>query len=259
MSDVAVFREGPVLTLTLDRPERRNALDPALMGELADRIVEAEADREVRVLVLAGAGPSFSAGADIGWMRASRDLTPEENLGDAVALRDAFEHVNGCSKAVIARVHGAAIGGGAGLVACADVAVASDGARFAFAEARLGLIPATIAPYVLRAIGPGHARALFTSARSFGTDDALRIGLVHRMVAEAALDEAVDDAVEACLLCGPRAVAEAKRLIRDATAAFDLPDLSERIAAARSSEEGQEGLSAFLEKRAPAWAPSSGS
>ena len=256
---MAVIREGPVLTLTLNRPERRNALSPALMTDLAARIGEAEAEADVRVLVLAGAGNAFSAGADIGWMRESRDLSREENLDDAVALRVAFERVDACTKAVIARVHGPAIGGGAGLVACADVAVASDGARFAFAEARLGLIPATIAPYVLRAMGPGHARALFTSARTFDADDALRMGLVHRVVTDDALDEAVGETVAAFLACGPQAVSAAKRLIRDSTSAFDLPDLSERIAAARASEEGQEGLAAFLEKRSPGWAPSNGS
>ncbi len=259
MSDVAVDREGPVLTLTLDRPDRRNALGPALMEELAGRVGEAEADDRVRVVVLAGAGSAFSAGADIAWMRASRDLSRDENLRDAVALREAFEHVDACTKAVIARVHGPAIGGGAGLVACADVAVAADGARFAFAEARLGLIPATIAPYVLRAIGPGHARALFTSARTFEAEEALRIGLVHHVVTDGALDATVAETAEAFLACGPRAVAEAKRLIRDATASLVLPDLSERIAAVRASEEGQEGLAAFLEKRAPGWAPSDGS
>src|SRR5207342_3506240 len=142
-------------------------------------------------------------GAAIEWMRTSRDLSRGENLRDAVALREAFEHVDACTKALIARVHGPAIGGGAGLVACADVAVAADGVRFAFAEARLGLIPATIAPYVLRAIGPGHTRALFTSGRAFTAEDALRMGLVHRVVTDGALDDAVDAAVQNFLACGP--------------------------------------------------------
>lgn len=259
MSAVTVTHEGPVLRLTLDRPERRNALGPDLMTELAARVGEAEVDDGVRVIVLAGAGSAFSAGADIEWMRASRDLSAEENLADAVALRVAFGRVDACTKAVIARVHGPAIGGGAGLVACADMAIASDGARFAFAEARLGLIPATIAPYVLRAIGPGHARALFTSGRIFDVDEAMRMGLVHIIAHGDELDAAVHAAAQGFLACGPRAVAEAKRLIRDATAAYDLPDLSDRIAAARASEEGQEGLAAFLEKRPPGWAPSNAS
>ena len=259
MNAVAVTREGPVLTLTLDRPDRRNALGPDLMTELAARVGEAEVDDDVRVIVLAGAGSAFSAGADIEWMRASRDLSTEENLADAVALRVAFRRVDACTKAVVARVHGPAIGGGAGLVACADMAIASDGARFAFAEAKLGLIPATIAPYVLRAIGPGHARTLFTSGRTFDADEAWRMGLVHTVVHGDELDAVVDRAAQGFLACGPNAVAEAKRLIRDATAAYDLPDLSDRIAAARASEEGQEGLAAFLEKRPPGWAPSNGS
>lgn len=249
-------RDGPVTTLTLDRPDRRNALSPELMSQLAGAVRDAGRDPGVRIVVLAGAGTAFSAGADIGWMRAGRDADEAQNLAEAEALRDGFETLDTCPKAVIARVHGAAIGGGAGLVACADVAVASDEARFAFAEVRLGILPATIAPYVVRAIGPGAARALFTSGRHVDADEALRLGLVHRVVPADGLDDAVDETVDAFLAGGPQAIAASKRLIRDATATLHLPDLARRITAARMSDEGREGLDAFLEKRLPSWAPS---
>ena len=259
MSDVQLTREGPIATLTLDRPDRRNALDPSLLRELAETVGGLSDEEGVRVVVLAGAGSAFSAGADIGWMRASRDLPAEENRVDAVAMAEAFDTLDRCPKAVVARVHGPAIGGGAGLVACADVAVASERARFAFAEVRLGILPASIAPFVLRKIGPGRARELFTSGRAFDAAEAASYGLVHHVVAEGRLDTTVDDVSRAFLTCGPEAVAANKRLVRDATAAYALPDLPDRIAAARASDEGQEGASAFLEKRLPRWSSSAGS
>lgn len=256
MSGVLVTREGPVATLTLDRPERRNALSPELLARLADAVRRAGDDADVRVVVLAGSGSSFSAGADIHWMRAGRDADESRNLAEAEALRDGFEALDTCPKAVIARVHGAAIGGGAGLVACADVAVASDEARFAFSEVRLGLLPATIAPYVVRAIGPGATRALFTTGRRIDAEEALRLGLVHRVVPAEELDDAVGVVAEAFLAGGPEAIAASKRLVRDVTAGLHLPDLAHRITTARMSDEGREGLDAFLEKRPPSWAPS---
>jgi methylglutaconyl-CoA hydratase len=259
VSGILVTREGPVTTLTLDRPDRRNALSPELMSKLADAVRQAIGDADVRVVVLAGAGSSFSSGADIGWMRTGRDADEAQNLAEAEALRDGFEALDTCPKAVIARVHGAAIGGGAGLVACADVAVASDEARFAFSEVRLGLLPATIAPYVVRAIGPGATRALFTSGRPIDAEEALRLGLVHQVVPAGDLDDAVGVAADAFLAGGPAAIAASKRLLRDATAALHLPDLARRITTARMSDEGREGLDAFLEKRAPSWAPSNDS
>jgi methylglutaconyl-CoA hydratase len=158
VSDVRAERDGPVVTLTLDRPDRRNALDPHLLASLAEAFRGLSTDDSVRVIVLTGAGSAFSAGADLGWMRASRTLSRDDNRAEAAAMAEAFDEVDRCPKAVIARVNGPAIGGGAGLVACADVAVAVEGTRFAFAEVRLGLLPATIAPYVVRAIGPGNAR-----------------------------------------------------------------------------------------------------
>jgi methylglutaconyl-CoA hydratase len=169
----------------------------------------------------------------------------------------AFEAVDACPKAVVARVHGAAFGGGAGIVACADVAVAAEGATFAFSEVRLGVLPATIAPYVLRAIGPGATRELFTTGRRFDAREALRLGLVHRVVPAAELDGAVADVVGELVAGGPGAVAASKALVRDATATFALDDLPERIAAARVSAEGREGVTAFLEKRSPPWSDGS--
>ncbi|CAN5750781.1 enoyl-CoA hydratase-related protein [soil metagenome] len=252
-------RGGPVATLTLDRPERRNALDPGLLGALASAIDDVSDDDDVRVVVLTGAGSAFSAGADLEWMRASRDLPQSDNQAEAEAMQASFDTVDRCPKAVVARVNGPAIGGGAGLLACADVAVAVEGARFAFAEVRLGLLPATIGPFVIRAVGPGRARELFTTGRTFSAADAESYGLVHHVVTPDALDASIEETVRSFLACGPEAVAANKRLVRDATAALDLPDLPARIAEARASDEGQEGIAAFLEKRAPRWLSSADS
>jgi len=259
VSDVQVTREGPVVTLTLDRPDRRNALDPSLLAALAEAVDETSGDDDVRVVVLTGAGSAFSAGADLAWMRASRDLSEERNRDDTAAMAAAFDTLDRCPNAVVARVNGAAIGGGAGLVACADVAVAAEGARFAFAEVRLGLLPASIAPFVVRAIGPGRARELFTTGRAFEADEAATFGLVQHVVPADRLDAAVEEVARAYLACGPEAVAANKRLVRDMTSALALPDLPDRIAAARASDEGQEGATAFLEKRPPRWSTSDAS
>ena len=254
MSAVDLSRNGPVATLTLNRPEARNALEPGLMIELT-QLVGALALDGTRVIVLTGTGSVFCAGADIDWMRRSRDLTAEQNVADAGIMRSLLGAIDSCPLPVIARVNGHALGGGSGLVAVADVAVAAQGALFGFTEARLGLIPATISPYVLRKIGPGHTQALFTTAERFDAERALRVGLVHRVVAPEELDNAVADCVYALLDCGPDAIAATKRLVRDATAALHLPDLPQRLAAARAGPEAQEGLAAFLEKRRPRWAP----
>jgi methylglutaconyl-CoA hydratase len=252
VSEVVLSSVGGVTTLTMNRPEVRNAIGPSLIAELTQCFAALAAD-DSRVLVLTGAGGAFSAGADIEWMRASRDLSEQQNVADANAAAALFSSIDACPKPVIARINGHALGGGAGLVACADLAIAVDTATFGFTEARLGLIPAMISPYVLRAIGPRRARELFVSGRRFGADEALEIGLVHRVVAAGELDAAVASAAAEIARCGPVAIAESKRLVRDATASLTLPDLAERIAAVRSSPEGQEGLTAFLEKRDPAW------
>lgn len=253
MSELSVGIDGPVATVTLERPDKRNALGPDQLRELGETMTELGQDPSVRVIVLGGAGSAFSAGADLEWMRASADMPPELNEAGTVAMQAAYEAVDTCPKAVVARVHGPAIGGGAGLVACADVAIASEAARFGFAESRLGLVPAVVSPYVLRKIGPGHARALFTTGRMFGADEAYRIGLVHRVVADGALDAAVSDTVRDLLAAGPEAIAACKRLVREATTSLALPDLPERIAAARASSEGVQGVAAFLAKEEPPW------
>jgi methylglutaconyl-CoA hydratase len=165
----------------------------------------------------------------------------------------AFEAVDACPKAVVAQVHGAAFGGGAGLVACADIAIAAEGTTFAFSEVRLGLVPATISPCVLRAIGPGATRALFTTGRRFDADEARRLGLVHEVVAKEALEAAVAEAVRSLMEAGPEAIAACKQLVREATSSWVLADLPERIALARTGSEGREGVTAFLERRSPRW------
>jgi methylglutaconyl-CoA hydratase len=256
VSEVLVERRGPAVVLTLNRPDARNAIGAALIAQLTQLFTALALD-DSRVVVLTGAGSAFCAGADVDWMRRSRDLDEAANVADAAALRAMLEAIDGCPKPVVARVNGHALGGGSGIVACCDQAIAVEGARFGFTEVRLGLIPATISPYVLRRLGPGHARALFTSGRRFDAHEALRVGLVQRVVAPAELDEAVEAAVADYLACGPAAIAETKRLLRDATAGLALPDLPQRLARVRAGPEAQAGLGAFLEKEPPPWAPAS--
>jgi methylglutaconyl-CoA hydratase len=252
VSEILLTRAGSVATLTLNRPELRNAIGPSLIAQLTQLFGVLAVD-ETRVIVLTGEGTSFSAGADIEWMRSSRQLSVEQNVADAAAARTMFEVIDSCPKPVIARVNGHALGGGIGLVACADLAISVPQATFGFSEVRLGLIPAMISPYVLRAIGPGQCRALFTSGRRFDAAEALRLGLVHGLAEAGDLDAAVASACDDMLRAAPHAVAAAKRLVRDATAPLALPDLAERLATLRAGREGQEGLSAFLEKRDPDW------
>jgi len=251
-----IEQQGPVLHVTLNRPEVRNAFNPLMIAELTAVFSQVEAGGAVRAVVLAGAGESFCAGADLTWMRAMAAYTHEENVADAVRLAEMLEAVEFCDVPVVARVHGAALGGGAGLVAACDVVVSSSDTLFGFTEARLGIAPAVIAPFVLRKIGPGHARALFVTGERFDAGRAERIALVHQVVDRAALDEAVRDALRGILSCGPAAVrvckelvAEVPRLSRDAARAYT----AETIATLRASPEGQEGMRAFLEKRKPSF------
>jgi methylglutaconyl-CoA hydratase len=242
-------REGPVLRVTIARPERRNAFDAALIAELTDALADVG---DARALVLAGEGPSFCAGADVDWQRSSIDLSFEENVEDAMRLYRMLESVDSCPAPVVARVQGYALGGGSGLVACADIAVAAEDAVFGFSEVLLGIIPAVISPFVLRKIGPGAARRYFLTGERFGVDVALRIGLVHEVAPE--LDDAVESVVAALLAGGPEAVRAAKLLARERPEGLD----TARIAAERrTSPEGQEGLRAFLERRDPSWKSSS--
>ena len=248
--------EGPVATVTLKRPEARNALNAALVGEVTRCFEELAEDEGVRVVVLAGEGPTFCAGADVGDMRDTAGFSYEENLEDTRRLADMFLAVDYLPKPVVARVQGAAIGGGAGLVAAADVAVAEQGARFAFSEVRLGIAPATIAPFVVRKIGFSQARALFLTGQRFGADLAREIGLVHEVVPEGELDAAVERVAAQLLQGGPAAQAAIKEALRQVEATEPMEALgimTQLIAELRVGEEGQEGLGAFLEKREPFW------
>jgi methylglutaconyl-CoA hydratase len=244
-------RDGAVLRLTIDRPERRNAFDGALIDALADAFAETG---DARVTVVAGAGAGFSAGADLNWMRVSASLDEEENVEDALRLRRLLDAVDRCPAAVVARVHGHALGGAVGVVACADVAVAAPDAVFGFSEVRLGLVPAVISPFVLRRIGEGAARRYFLTGERFGAGEALRIGLVHEVAED--LDAACARVVDALLMGGPEALRAAKRLVLDAP--LDARETARRIAERRTSAEGQSGVTAFLGRRQPPWGSSAG-
>jgi methylglutaconyl-CoA hydratase len=245
MSAVSVERDGNVLRITLTRPDRRNAFDAALIAELAEAFVNIG---RARAIVLAGEGPSFCAGADVDWMRASASLSYDENVADANGMRQMFEAIDSCPTPVVARVQGHALGGGAGLVAASDIAIASPKALFAFSEVKLGIIPAVISPFALAKIGGANARRYFVTAERFDAETALRIGLVSELADD--LDGAVDRVVGELVSAGPQAARWAKRLVRERP---DGPETARWIAERRTSEEGQEGLAAFLEKRKPRW------
>ena len=249
---------GGVLHLRMDRPELHNAFDAGLIAELTSALAEAGGDAAIRVVVLSGAGPSFSAGADLNWMRGMAAAGEAENREDALALARLMRTLDELPKPTIARVHGAAFGGGVGLVACCDIAIGLSGAKFGLTESRLGLLPAVISPYVIAAIGPRQARRWFATAEMFDAAEALRIGLLHEVATDVdALDRAVERQIALLLKAGPGASAAAKQLVRDVALqpARDLLDHlnAKLIAGLRVSPEGQEGLSAFLDKRAPAW------
>jgi methylglutaconyl-CoA hydratase len=245
VSNLRTERDGPLLRVTMARPERRNAFDAALIAELTDAFANVG---DARAVLLAGDGPSFSAGADVEWMRSSVDLTYQENVADALALRAMLDAIDSCPAPVVARVQGHALGGGCGLVACSDIAIASPDAQFAFSEVKLGIVPAVISPFALAKIGSSHARRWFVTGERFDAQVALRIGLVSEVADD--LDAAVDHAVAELLSAGPGAARAAKELARTTHTA---QQTAERIAAHRTGTEGQEGLRAFLEKRAPTW------
>jgi methylglutaconyl-CoA hydratase len=248
--------ENQVATVALSRPDSHNALNAALIDELTRCFEELAEDQETRVVVLAGQGRSFCAGADIGYMRETAGLSYEENLEDARRLAMMFWTIDECPKPVVAKVQGVAMGGGAGLLAVADVVVADSEARFAFSEIKLGIAPATISPFVVRKIGVSHARSLFLTGEKFDAERAREIGLVHRVVSKDGLDEAVDEKVRELLEGGPVAQATLKGLLRrlETTEPMEAPGLTARvISELRTGEEGQEGLAAFLEKREPGW------
>jgi len=261
---LTILEENRVARVTLNRPDVHNAFDDGLIADLTAALVRIDADAAIRAVVLTGAGASFSAGADLNWMRAMAAASEEDNRADAVRLARLMRTLNFLSKPTIARVNGAAYGGGVGLVACCDFAIAADTAKFGLTEARLGLIPAVISPYVTAAIGSRHARRLFVTAEIFDSAEAMRIGLVHHVVAAEQLDATVDSTLELLAKGGPIAQGEAKRLaLRSGGATGHSAQLVDAenvdienaalIARLRVSAEGQEGLSAFLGKRPASW------
>jgi methylglutaconyl-CoA hydratase len=260
MTHLAIERQGPVGLITMNRPERHNAFDEALIDDLTEAFRSMEAEQAVRLVVLSGAGKSFSAGADLNWMKRMAGFSLEENRRDAMGFATLMRSIAHFRKPTIARVHGAAYGGGVGLVACCDIAVATQHATFSISEARLGLIPAVISPYVIAAIGERAARRYFLTAERFDAGEAWRLGLVHELAGnDIELDEKLGEIVDALLAAGPVAQLEAKALIRAVTGkpvtSELIQDTAERIAKMRASPEGREGVGAFLEKRRPLWIP----
>ena len=253
-----IHRVGSVTWVLMDRAAQRNAFNPTMIAELTDifRTLSQHPDGS-RVAVLAGEGDIFSAGADVDWMRSMGTLGVAANITDAHLLADLFQAIRDCPLPVIARVQGAAMGGGSGLVAACDLAVAAEGTRFAFSEARLGIVPAVISPFVLSKVNPGPGRELFLTGETFDAQRAREIGLVSRVVPAAQLDEAVEERVGALLAAGPEAQAAIKQLVPLVLAANSpaaMRDYSTRlIAERRASTEGREGLTAFLERRRPGW------
>jgi len=243
----------------LARPDVRNALDARLIAELTETFMALGDDREVRAIVLAGRGKAFCAGADLNAMRRSAQASEADNRADALAMATLLHTIHVCPKPTIARVHGACMAGGMGLAAACDIAVAAREARFALTETRLGLIPAMISPYVLRAIGARAASRWFLSAEVFDAAEAWRMGLVHDLCEADELDARINALLGNFMQASPHALAESKRLIRELTGrAIDaevLEDTATRLAAQRATEDGREGIAAFLEKRAPRWAP----
>jgi methylglutaconyl-CoA hydratase len=260
MSAILVEHQGPIGIVTLNRPEKHNAFDDTLIGELTATLKSMDSDTAIRVLVLSSAGKSFSAGADLAWMKRMAACSETDNFRDAMALGELMHTLHSLSKPTVARVQGAAYGGGVGLIACCDMAIGAYDATFALSEVRLGLIPAVIGPYVIAAIGKRQAQRYFLSGERFDAAAAYRIGLLHEIAKdEEELDERIGNLVESLLLSAPDAQREGKSLI-DAVAfrpitSDMIEDTAHRIARLRVSREGQEGLSAFLEKRDPGWIP----
>jgi methylglutaconyl-CoA hydratase len=256
MANLLVDDADGVLTVALNRPEVHNAFNDELIAEAVELFTGITPDR-ARVVVLRGNGPSFCAGADLHWMSRMLAYTREENIRDSSQLARMYALINECPLPVIGRIHGAAIGGGVGLVSVCDVALAAAGTKFALAEVKLGIMPAVISPYVIAKIGQSHARALFLTGERFDAEQALRIGLVHRVAADdAALDAALAATIAQIKSSGPEAVVECKRLIAyvaENEVADAIPYTIEAIADRRVSAEGQAGMSAFLKKEKPPW------
>jgi len=253
---VTLERAGAVATVTIRRRDVHNAFNEDVIAQLHAAFVSVAAEASVRAVVLAGEGRSFSAGADLDWMRRAAGFSEAENQRDAAALAAMLDAVATCPCPVIARVQGAAFGGGAGLAAAADIAIAAESARFAFSEVRLGIVPATIARHVVRKIGAGNALALFLTGERFDAARAHAVGLANRVAADDALDAAVRETLDALLAGGPEAHRAVKELVRRVAAEDAAIDAyaATLIARVRASDEGREGVAAFLEKRAPRWA-----
>ncbi|WP_019576413.1 enoyl-CoA hydratase/isomerase family protein [Curvibacter lanceolatus] len=248
---------GPVARVTLNRPEVRNAFNETVIAELTQAFRDLGQHPEVRAIVLAGLGPAFCAGADLHWMRSMADYSREQNLADAGQLAEMLRVVYACPKPTVARVQGDVYAGGTGLVAACDVAISVDTAHYCLSEVKLGLIPATISPYVIRAMGARAAHRYFLTAERFNAAEALRIGFIHEVVAAEALDARVDAVTAALLAAGPEAVRLSKRLVQDVAGhdidAALIAATVERIADVRVSPEGREGIQSFLQKRKPNW------
>ena len=252
-----VIRDGALATVWLNRPDVRNAFNETTIAEITAVFRALDGDAEVRAVVLAARGPAFCAGADLNWMKKMAGYSRDENLADAGGLAAMLRAIHDCAKPVVARVQGDCYAGGMGLAAASDIVVAAEGTHFCLSEVKLGLIPATISPYVIRAMGAQAARRYFLTAERFSAAEAKRLGFVHEAVAADALDATVQALVSALLAASPNAVAEAKRLVHDMT---DQPltdalveDTVARIADIRASEQGREGVKSFLEKRKPSW------
>lgn len=255
MSKVTIQRRGPVSWITMNRPDKHNAFHPDLIRELRDAFLNEGANPQARVVVLAGEGASFSAGADLDWMKSQGQASEEDNVRSSREMASLFSAIDSCPKPVVARVQGAALGGGSGLVCSVDIAVAGPKALFGFTEVRLGLLAAVISPFVVRRLGYSNTRAKLVTGERFKAEEAYRIGMVHHLADD--LDAAVDKVVQELLQGSPQAQQASKELLAEI---WDLPrdqqlePTARAIAAARASSDGREGLSAFLEKRKPRWA-----
>ncbi len=249
--------DGKVATVTLNRPDVRNAFNETTIAEITQAFRILGQDADVRTIVLAASGPAFCAGADLNWMKKMAGYTHEENRADAAQLAEMLRTIYTCPKPVVAKVQGDCYAGGMGLVAACDIAIANEATNFCLSEVKLGLIPATISPYVILAMGENAARRYFLTAERFSAQEAHRIGFVHQVVTADALDATVADIVKALVTNSPNAVKEAKRLVQDVAGqpltAELIADTAERIADIRSSDEGKEGVRSFLEKRKPNW------
>ncbi|MEQ8830478.1 MAG: enoyl-CoA hydratase/isomerase family protein [Alphaproteobacteria bacterium] len=254
--NLEILRDGPIARVRMTNPEKHNAFDDGLIVALTEAFDSLDKDEAIRAVVLEAEGKSFSAGADLNWMKRVAGYSFDENVTDARALARMLKVLNFLSKPVIARVQGAAFGGGVGLVACCDIAIGTERASFSLSEVKLGIIPAAISPYVVDAIGARAARRYFQTGERFDAATALRLGLLHEVVPEAELDSAVDAVLNAILGVGPIAAAEAKDLVfavdRPVTDTI-IEDTVQRIARLRATDEAQEGMTAFLEKRRASW------